>query len=259
MQHAGVWREAAGNPEHPLVVLIHGSMDRSAGMLRLSRRLDHDHHVVRYDRRGYGRSSHHGPFTVDQHVADLIDVLAGRRAVLVGHSFGGNVALAAAARHPGLVAGVAVYETPLSWEDWWPRNSAGSRAVAHGGDPTDAAEVFMRRLIGDRRWEELPEKTRATRRAEGPAMVGELADIRSTQPWRYEDIAVPLVAGHGTTGSPHHFRGMSHLVEQVPGALLVAMDGCGHNAPNTDADRFRAEMVEPLLARAGQPWGVPAG
>ncbi|MCB9379896.1 MAG: alpha/beta hydrolase [Acidimicrobiaceae bacterium] len=255
MQHAGIWRDSAGDPAHPLIVLVHGSMDRSAGMLRLSRRLDDDHLVVRYDRRGYGRSSHHGPFTVEQHVADLVEVLEGRRAVLVGHSFGGNVALATAARHPHLVAGVAVYETPLSWEDWWPRNSAGSKAVAHDGDPADAAEVFMRRLIGDARWEDLPERTREIRRSEGAAMVGELADIRANAPWRYDEIRVPVVAGHGTTGSPHHQRGMAHLVEQVPGARLVVMDGCPHNAPNSHAERFRAEMVDPLLAMAGAPWG----
>ncbi len=43
----------------PLAVLIHGSMDRSAGMLKLSRRLDDTYHVLRYDRRGYGRSRPH--------------------------------------------------------------------------------------------------------------------------------------------------------------------------------------------------------
>ncbi|HTH07213.1 MAG TPA: alpha/beta fold hydrolase, partial [Ilumatobacteraceae bacterium] len=86
MQHGGINSDTAGDPANPLVVLIHGSMDRGAGMLRLSRRLDHDHHVLRYDRRGYGRSSHRGPFTIAQHVADLEELLAGERAVLVGHS-----------------------------------------------------------------------------------------------------------------------------------------------------------------------------
>ena len=53
VQHGGIHSETAGDPANPLVVLIHGSMDRGAGLLRLSRRLDHDHHVLRYDRRGY--------------------------------------------------------------------------------------------------------------------------------------------------------------------------------------------------------------
>ena len=41
-------------------------------------------------------------------------------------------------------------------------------------DPADAAERFMRRLIGDARWERLPSATREARRSEGPALVGEL-------------------------------------------------------------------------------------
>lgn len=254
MQHHGIHSETAGDPAHPLVVLVHGSMDRSAGMLRLSRRLDDDHHVLRYDRRGYGRSSHVGPFGIDQHVDDLVELLDGRRAVLVGHSFGGNVSLAVAARRPDLVAGVAIYETPLSWMPWWPTTSAGSRAVMSGEDPADAAESFMRRLIGDQRWEELPQRTRDTRRAEGPAMIGELADIRRTPPWQVDDIRVPLLVGYGTKGAEHHRRGMGWLAGEVPGARLVVMDGCGHAAPNTDAARFREEIVDPLLVMSGEPW-----
>ena len=150
MTHTGpaIWAEEAGDAAHPLVVLVHGAMDRSAGMLRLSRRLDHEYRVVRYDRRGYGRSTPHGgPFDMAAQVADLVQVLAGRRAVIVGHSYGGNVALAAAQLHPHLVAGVAIYETPLSWEPWWPGTTAGASAIKAAGRPHEAAEAFMRRLL----------------------------------------------------------------------------------------------------------------
>ena len=91
-------------------------MDRSAGLLKLSRRLDDAHLVLRYDRRGYGRSTPHGgPYDMGSQVDDLAALLDGRAAVVFGHSYGGNVALALAARRPDLVRGVAVYETPLSW------------------------------------------------------------------------------------------------------------------------------------------------
>ena len=99
----GVWADEAGNPAHPLVAVIHGTMDRSSGMLKLSRQLDSHARVLRYDRRGYGRSAPHpsGLFDMDEQVADLVTLLAGRPAILVGHSYGGNVALATAARHRG--------------------------------------------------------------------------------------------------------------------------------------------------------------
>ena len=65
-----IWSEEVGPVDAPLVVLIHGSMDRSSGMLKLSRHLDARARVLRYDRRGYGRSApHDGPFAIDEQVA----------------------------------------------------------------------------------------------------------------------------------------------------------------------------------------------
>lgn len=176
-----VWVGEAGPDDAPLIVLVHGTMDRSSGMLKLSRLLDSQCRVARYDRRGYGRSlAHAGPFGMGEQVADLVQVIAGRPAVLIGHSYGGNVALATAERHPDLVRAVGIYETPLSWMPWWPGSTAGSAALAEAQAPEDAAEHFMRRMVGDARWEALPERTRLTRRLEGAAMVGELSDLRAS-------------------------------------------------------------------------------
>lgn len=248
-----VWSDEVGPPGAPFVALVHGSMDRSSGMLRLSRQLDDHHRVLRYDRRGYGRSSPHpGPFTMDEQVADLVHLLAGRAAVIVGHSYGGNVALATAARHPELVLGVAVYESPLSWEPWWPGNSAGAAAIAQRDDPEAAAEAFMRRMIGDARWDALPERTRATRRTEGVAMVGELADLRANRPWRADQLDVPVIASYGEHGSAHQQRGMTHVAETVPGAQLVVLPDCRHDAPLSHAGLFAEQIVLPLLARCGR-------
>ena len=116
-------------------VLVHGSMDRQSGFARLVKHLRDFGEVVTYDRRGYGRSTpHSGPFGIEAQVADLIGLLEGRPAVLVGHSFGGNVALAAAERYPSLVKGVVVYETPLSWEPWWPGTTAGAAGRVRAAD-----------------------------------------------------------------------------------------------------------------------------
>lgn len=243
--------DEAGDPGAPLVALIHGTMDRGAGMLKVSRRLDGSWRVLRYDRRGYGRSTPHpGPFGIEQQVADLVALLQQRPAVLVGHSFGGNVALATAQRHPHLVRGVVIYETPLSWEPWWPGTTAGAAAMSWADDPAAAAEGFMRRLIGDDRWETLPERTRATRRAEGPAMVGELADIRAAAPWHADRIDVPVAIGVGERARPHHVEGMARLAAGLHGATLTTLPGCGHAAPTTHPDLFCDLLVNPLLERA---------
>lgn len=237
------------------VVLVHGSLDRSAGLLRLSRRLARHSRVVRYDRRGYGRSAPHaGPFGLDDHVDDLVHLLdaAGARHVLVGHSYGGNVALAVADRRPDLVTAVAVYESPLSWTSWWPSDTAGSAALAGDADPADAAERFMRRLVGDERWERLPPSTRAARRAEGVTMVEELADLRRGPAWSPERIRCPVVAMWGELGAEHHRRAMREVATSVPDGRAVEIAGARHFGPNTHADQVAVAVLGLLsVGRSG--------
>lgn len=251
-----VWSAEAGDAAHPLIVLIHGAMDRSASMLMLSRRLDDQYRVLRYDRRGYGHSAVHlGPFDMNAQVADLVELLAGRRAVLIGHSYGGNVAMAVAARHGDLVDGVAIYETPLPWEPFWPPsatraaptdNTEASREAA-----ADAAEGFMRRLIGDKRWLALPERTRLSRRSEGVTLVNELADIRKHRPWNPDDIKMPVVVGVGSRADERYQSGMAYVANGLANGQLVHLHDCGHNAPATAPDQFRRELIEPLLLQLG--------
>jgi pimeloyl-ACP methyl ester carboxylesterase len=223
-------------------------------MLKLSRRLDADFRVLRYDRRGYGRSfPHDGPFTMAAQVDDLVSLLAGRNAVLIGHSYGGNVALAAADHHPDLIAGVAVYETPLSWEPWWPGTTAGSIAVAEKGKPREAAEAFMRRILGAQRWEALPERSKEMRRAEGLAMVEELADLRRNQPWVAEHIDVPVITSFGSLGVAHHRDGMRYAATLL-NCSVVELPDCRHDAPLSHPDLFRSAIVDPLVQMVGPPW-----
>ncbi|MET0324932.1 MAG: alpha/beta hydrolase [Ilumatobacteraceae bacterium] len=247
-----IWSEEAGPEGAPLIALVHGSMDRSAGLLKLSRRLADDHRVLRYDRRGYGRSAPHpGPFGMDGQVADLVALLDGRPAVVFGHSYGGNVALAVAAGRPDLVRAVGVYESPLSWFDWWPRTTAGSGAVAEEGDPADVAERFMRRMIGDGRWEHLPPGSRAARRTEGAAMVGELTDLSAHAPWSPDAIRVPALAIHGSLGAAHHGLSTAYLGHVLADVEVVEIDGAKHFGPNTHPDAVAAE-IRGLITRADE-------
>lgn len=251
-----VWSATAGVAGAPHVVLIHGSLDRSAGLLKLSRRLDADHRVTRYDRRGYGRSNPHpGPFDIEEQVADLATVVdaapdSGEPLVLVGHSYGGNVALAFTDRHPGRVSGVVVYESPMSWEPWWPKDSAGGNAVAWQDDPQEAAERFMRRLIGDERWDRLPPATRRARRSEGPAMVGELADLRRSAPWRPDRIGVPVLALRGEHGQDHHRLGVEALGRMLSDVETAVVPGARHFGPNTHPDEV-ATLVVGFVSKLG--------
>jgi len=248
----GIWSSLTGPDDAPLVVLVHGSLDRSTGLSRLARRFDQDHRVLRLDRRGYGRSAAHpGPFTVADHVADLLEVIDDRVGEsplhLFGHSFGGNVALAASTHLGDRARSVTVYESPLSWTPWWP----GRSATAFGeSDPGDAAEAFMRRLFGDARWERLPERTRAERRAEGPVLVGELTDLRRHAPWEADRVVAPVLAMAGSLGADHHRRAATFLAEVLPDCRSIEIDGARHFGPNTHPDDVAAELRRHMATHA---------
>ena len=235
-----------------VVVLVHGSLDRGTSFARVVRRLP-DLHVVTYDRRGYHRSRPVAPLatTLEDHVADLVAVVDGRPSVLVGHSYGGDVALGAAAEAPDAVRAVGVYEPPLPWSDWWPRRSSGSIAAE---DPAAFAESFFRRVVSDDAWDRLPETARADRRADGPALVAELASIRRDRsPIDFGAIAVPVVLGRGSRSLPHHRRAIDTLVELLRTTEVVEFPGATHGAHLSQPDAFAA-FVRLVAARgAGRP------
>lgn len=225
-----VWRDQIGDGDGPPIVLVHGTMDRASSFGRMGRLLAH-RRVLRYDRRGYARSLPLGPpRSFDDQIADLVDVIGGEPAVVFGHSYGGTVALATAARHPELISGVVAYECPLPWMDWWPPDSAGARAAGESDDPADAAERFMIRMIGERRWRRLPPSTRQARRSEGPTLVAELRHLRgpNAAPFDLAEVRVPVVAACGEKGAEHHRHAMRAVAERVDGALYVEVEGSGH-------------------------------
>lgn len=242
------WHHVVG--EGPRVALVHGVMDRSTSFGRVVRHLD-GLSVVQYDRRGYGRSCALAPApTIDAQVTDLVAALGGVPAVVFGHSHGGTIALAAAQRHPDLITGVVAYEFPMPWTDWWPGDSAGAAALAAGSSPEDAAERFMRRIVGDARWQRLPPSTRTARRAEGGAMVTDLEQLRRPHPPAFDPsaIEVPLIVAHGTTGSLHHRRSPVVVAEAARDARVEVVEGAGHGVHLSHPERV-ASLVRELLSR----------
>lgn len=234
----------------PLVVLVHGSMDRGTSFAKVQRRLS-DLRTVAYDRRGYARSLGVGPprASLTDDVDDLLAVLDGRPAVVVGHSYGGDVALAAAQERPDVVRAVLAFEPPMPWLPEWPADSAGGSAV-RAGDPGAAAEAFLRRMLGDALWERLPERTRADRRAEGPALLADMTAIRRAPAFDAAAVKVPVVVGCGSEARTHHRAATARLAELLPDAELAVIEGGGHGSHRSHPDEFAA-LVRRALERAG--------
>jgi pimeloyl-ACP methyl ester carboxylesterase len=156
-------------------------------------------------------------------------------ALAFGHSFGGNVALALAERYPPLVRRVCIYESPLSWLDWWPKNTAGGMALEQQ-DAASAAEVVMRGVVGDDTGERMPPAIRSSRCSEGHALVGELADLCEHPPWIGLRIRQPVLAMFGERSCAHHRRAMSAAPGLIPRAQVGVVPGAGHLGPSTHAD-----------------------
>ncbi|MFI1970568.1 alpha/beta fold hydrolase [Streptomyces cinnamoneus] len=107
-----LWTEEFGDPSHPAVLLVMGSM--SQGLLWpdefVGRLAAAGYRVVRYDHRDVGRSTaldfEQHPYTwaaLKDDVLGLLDALGIGSAHLVGHSAGGLLAQWIAADHPGRV------------------------------------------------------------------------------------------------------------------------------------------------------------
>lgn len=246
----GPWvahRPAAAGGGGPTVVFVHGAMDRSASFAKVTRRLP-DLPVVRYDRRGYGRSAHLAPAAdADAEVADLL-ALVGDGAVVVGHSVGALVALAAASTSDRVLAVLAL-EPPMPWRS--SSGASGPPRAAPTADPGDVAEAFLRRMIGDVAWSRLPERTRADRRAEGPALVADLTRYVGGRPYRPEVLAGRLVVGVGGRTDARHREDVQALLAEVPGAPEAVIEGATHGMHRSHPEATAAVVRRTVERAAG--------
>ena len=98
----------------PAVVLLHGVASNSRIWITTAPYLAADFAVYALDQRGHGKSAKpDGGYDFESVVADLdafVNALSLERIVVVGHSWGGNVALQYAASHPDKVAGLVMVD-----------------------------------------------------------------------------------------------------------------------------------------------------
>ena len=222
------------------VVVVHGGMDRASSFGRVARCLP-EFPLVRYDRRGYGRSIDAGVVPIEGHVDDLLSIIGQDQVVLFGHSMGAVVALMAAERRPDLVRSVLAYETPLPWESWWPKPAGG---VVEPRSVADDAERFMRRMVGDRIWDRLPAQSRADRRAEGEALRADLRSLGTDRPlFDPASLVMPILSAAGAGTTWWHLRASKELALSVLDGELVVVAGASHGAhlshPGPTADLVR--------------------
>ncbi|MET9387638.1 alpha/beta hydrolase [Streptomyces sp. NPDC002928] len=144
------WTALGDTARKPAVVLLHGGPGLPDYLGDVAPMIADLAPVYRYDQRGTGRSPWRGPHSFARHVDDLAELLDAwdvPRAVLIGHSYGTDLASRFCLRHSDRVAAMLLMCGPFVG-DW----RTGDR-VERGRRMSAAQQARLRAL------EELPHRT----------------------------------------------------------------------------------------------------
>ena len=246
----------------PGVVCIHSNASTSSQWRPLMDRLAPSHHVLAPDSLGAGRSPPwpaDGVVMLQDEVALLETVFdaAGSPFFLVGHSYGGAVALLAALARPERVRALVVYEPTLFslLEEEAPGQlaangirSAAADAAAEidAGRPAAAGERFIDYWMGAGTWRRMPEPRQASIAA-SMGNVGQWSRVLFAEPTplrAFRALKVPVLYLVGAE-SPASSRGVARLLTGVlPQVTVVELAGLGHMGPVTDPEIVNDRIVD---------------
>jgi len=249
---AASFREAGSGPG---VVCLHSNASSSGQWRALVDLLAPKFHVIAADSYGAGKSPARPPNTMLRDEVALLEPVfarAGDPFALVGHSYGGAIALVAAAMYPRRVRALALYEPTLFAlvEREMPRDVDGIRNTVvnamKAADKFAAARTFIDFWMEPGAFDRMPERNREAIAAAG-VDVDEWRKALFGEPTPREafarlDVPVLLITG---TRSPRSSRAVAELLARtLPRVEVVELEGCGHMAPVTQPDK-----VNPLIAR----------
>lgn len=238
------------------VLLLHGVTDGAESYRPVLERLAGRHRAVAASFRGHGGSEWRDSYELDDYVADtvaLIEELFSGPVAVAGHSLGGMVAAALAARHPDLVMALLVEDTPYFSLRESARNEGAAwypgfreiRDLLARGVPDD--EDYWVRAVGElsallpdssiRIADVLPEDRIRLRaavlrgcdpRVLDPILASELVD--GFAPAELERIACPttLVAGQWAYGGAMTADDVAAWKAHVPQTQVTVLDNAGH-------------------------------
>ena len=246
----------------PAVVLAHSSCSSSGQWKALTERLSGDYRVLAPDLIGYGKTAAWPTGRRHLHAdeaAILIAMaeLAGGNAQLVGHSYGGGMAVHAVLDRPDLFRSLVLIEPSL-----FRLLAAGGEAQAAAetrsigtmvidsvasGRPEQAAESFVRYFLGPAAWEAMLPERRAGIVQTIPKNALEWRHELGAGRFELEDlgrIAMPTLV-LGFDQSPPGLRAICDMLERtLPKAERVQLDGLGHMAPVLNAHQVNPVIMD---------------
>jgi pimeloyl-ACP methyl ester carboxylesterase len=229
------------------VLCLHSSTGSSKQWMALMERLAPVCRVIAPDLAGQGRNTWPGGSgdALEEDVR-LAEEVAGETPVhLVGHSYGGAVALRYALRHPQRVRSLVVYE-PALWHLVAARDGAAHEVfdvglriarLFEGGRTIEAARLFVDYWNGEGTWECVGSFQQERIASQMKQVVAHFTALFAdpTSLAAYAALDMPALLMCGRTSPPPGPRVIELLAHAMPGATVRRFEGLGHMGPVTSA------------------------
>ena len=209
--------------------------------------------AIAVDLAGFGASRANAPMTIDDHADSLAATLKERsveRAVLVGLSMGGYVALAFARRHPAMLAGLLLADTKATADSDEARTARQANIERARREGVEAVFDAMLPKLSKRsmRAKVVAELRAMAREQSVDGVVAALSAMRD-RPDATADldaIAVPTRVVVGVDDGVTSIADAQAIASRIRGAKLVEIDGAGHFANVDNPLGFAAPLHELL-------------
>jgi proline iminopeptidase len=268
----------------PVLLVVHGGPGGNHLSLRPLERFAPQYRVVWYDQRGTGESERLGPgalsrLTLEENVEDLEAIrqqLQRDRISIIGHSFGGALAIFYAAKYPQHVDKLIVYSggpenqtianekraahmakmTPEEQNTLRTRIQALQQAAEKSAPEGDLDELFMdvAEVMFPALYCTRPQKSTEAKGRAGfwasQAVNGYIDSFeRSKFAEQLKKIDRPVLLTWGRC-EPSPKDRLLYLLDHLPSAQMVVFESSGHNAMVEEPDLFFATVTAFL---AGEP------
>jgi len=242
----------------PVVLLHEGIADRRMWNREFSL-LAREHHVARYDLRGFGGSTPAvSAYSAVRDLVALLDHLHLERPLIVGPSMGGRIALDTALAHPEKLGGLLLIAPGYSGMDYdhvpggkatFERDETLSKAAvdAWGAGKLEEATEYLRQLwasaltgdglqlfrtmVRDNAPEVFEDRSGQHEQREGAPAAGRLSEVR---------VPTHILVGDRDNPAMPHLA--NYLGRGIPGAQVEVVPGADHLLNLSRPDAFDAAL-----------------
>lgn len=246
------------------VIFVHGAISDSRGWEAYLEVVSAGHRAIAYDQRYFGPADWPDDgqnFQIDTHVGDLIAVieaLDAEPAHVVSWSYSGGIATRAALKRPDLFRSLVHFEpsendllkeipgSEAAKREMFARFGPAMAAVEEGRND-DAALRFLETVfrMPEGAAEDEPEKWQAMWRENGrtiPPFMAMKTPEESVTCEKLQTLSVPTLVAMGSETYTRYAMMAEQIARCQPNALLVTMEGVGHDGPYRRQEEFQASI-----------------